>query len=142
MSKAKGGDKVKAHFTGKLESGEVFADSKGGEPFEFLLGEGNVIPGFENGILGMEVGERKTITIPPVEAYGQRSEELIANIKRADLPEDVSPVIGQKLKMQAPDGGNIDLVVAGMDEDSITLDANHPLAGNTLVFHVELVEIA
>ena len=142
MSKAKGGDTVKVHFTGKLESGEVFADSRDGEPFEFLLGEGNVIPGFENGILGMEVGEKKTITVPPGEAYGQRSEELIANIKKDDLPEDVSPVIGQKLKMQAPDGGYIDLVIAAMDEDSITLDANHPLAGNTLVFHVELVQIA
>ena len=142
MSKAKGGDKVKVHFTGKLESGEVFAESRGGEPFEFLLGEGNVIPGFENGILGMEKGEKKTITVSPGEAYGQRSEELIANIKKADLPEDGSLVIGQKLKMQAPDGGHIDLVIAGIDEDFITLDANHPLAGNTLVFNVELIEIS
>ncbi len=142
MRHAKDGDKVKVHYTGRLENGEVFANSKDGEPLEFTIGSGELITGLEKGIIGMEVREAKTITVPPEEAYGPRSKELVAKIRKADLPEQISPAIGLELRLRRPDGSHIDLQITDMDEDTITLDANHPLAGNTLVFNVELVEIA
>jgi len=142
MSQAKEGDTVKVHYTGTLENGEVFVTTKEGEPLEFALGSGRIIPGFEKGIIGMEAGETKTITVPSGEAHGPRRKELIVTIERVNLPEQISTTIGQRLKIQSPDGSHIDLVISDMDKDTVTLDANHPLAGNTLVFEVELVEIA
>ena len=142
MSQAKNGDTVKVHYTGRLENGEVFDSSRESEPFEFTLGRGEIIPGFEKGIIGMEVGDTRTITVLPGEAYGPRSKELVAKIRKVDLPERISPAIGLQLRLQMPDGKRIDLLITDMDEDTVTLDANHPLAGNTLVFNVELVEIA
>ena len=140
MIQAKDGDTVKVHYTGRLENGEVFVTTKDGEPLEVTLGSGRIIPGFEKGIAGMEVGETKTITVPPGQAYGPRSKELIVTIKRVNLPEQISPAIGLRLKMESPDGSHIDLVITDMDENTVTLDANHPLAGNTLVFEMELLE--
>jgi FKBP-type peptidyl-prolyl cis-trans isomerase 2 len=142
MSHAKDGDTVKVHYTGRLENGEVFANSKDGEPLEFTIGSGEFITGLEKGIIGMEVREAKTIAVPPEKAYGPRSKELIVKIRKADLPEQISLAIGLQLRLQRPDGSHIDLLITDMDEDTVTLDANHPLAGNTLVFNVELVEIA
>lgn len=142
MSQAKDGDTVKVHYTGKLENGTVFDTSKDRQPFEFAVGSGKIIPGFEKGITGMGVGDRKTITVLPEEAYGPSRKELIVDIKKTDLPEDITPAIGKQLQVQQKDGNPIETTITDMDEDTVTLDANHPLAGNTLLFEVELVEIA
>jgi peptidylprolyl isomerase len=142
MSQAKDGDTVKVHYTGRLENGEVFGTTKDEEPLELTLGSGKIIPGFEKGIAGMEVGDTKTITVPPGEAYGPRRKELIVDIKKTDLPEDITPAIGKQLQIRQKDGNPIEVAITDMDEDTVTLDANHPLAGNTLLFEVELLEIA
>jgi FKBP-type peptidyl-prolyl cis-trans isomerase 2 len=142
MSQAKNGDKVKVHYTGKYEGGEVFDTSREREPFEFTLGQGQVIPGFEKEIEGMDVGQTKTITIPPDEAYGQRREDLQVNVNRTEFPEDIKPEVGQQLQMKKPDGNIINVTVADVQEETVTLDANHPLAGKTLTFEIELLEVA
>lgn len=142
MSQAKDGDTVKVHYTGRLENGEVFGTTKDEEPLELTLGSGKIIPGFEKGIAGMEVGDTKTMTVPPGEAYGPRRKELIVDIKKTDLPEDITPAIGKQLQIRQKDGNPIEVAITDMDEDTVTLDANHPLAGNTLLFEVELLEIA
>jgi len=141
MSPAKNGDTVKIHLTGRLENGEVFSKPED-KPFEFTLGSGELIPGFEKGIVGMEVGQTKTIAVPPEEAYGPRNEELMVDVKKTTLPENITPVIGQQLQIRRRSGDLLKVTVAGVDEDTVTLDANHPLAGNTLLFEVKLVEIA
>ncbi len=141
MNQAKTGDTVKVHYTGKLEDGVVFDSSKDRPPLEFTIGGGEVIAGFENGIIGMEVGGKKTISIPPEDAYGPRREELVLYVKKTDFPDNIVPAVGQQLQVRQPNGGIIDLVVTEMNEDTVTLDANHPLAGKTLIFDVELVEI-
>jgi peptidylprolyl isomerase len=140
MSRAKNGDTVKVHFTGRLKNGELFSKPKEDEPFEFTLGSGELIPGFDKGIVGMEVGQTKTITVPPEEAFGPRHEELVFHLERSDF--SVTPVTGQQLQIKRRSGDLLKVTVAGMDEDTVTLDANHPLAGNTLFFEVKLVEIA
>ncbi len=142
MSQAKAGDKVKVHYTGKLEDGTVFDSSKDREPLEFDLGSGNVIPGFENGLLGMEAGESKTLTIAPDEAYGQINPDLVATVERKQFPENISPEVGLQLQMSQPNGQPLNVTIVNIVGDSITLDANHPLAGKTLVFDVELVAVA
>ena len=141
MSPAKNGDTVKIHLTGRLENGDVFSKPED-KPFEFTLGSGELIPGFEKGIVGMEVGQTKTIAVPPEEAYGPRNEELMVDVKKTTLPESITPVIGQQLQIRRRSGDLLKVTVAGVDEDTVTLDANHPLAGNTLLFEVKLVEIA
>ena len=142
MSQAKDGDTVKVHYTGKLENGTVFDTSTDRQPLELTLGSAKIIPGFEKGITGMGVGDRKTITVLPEEAYGPSRKELIVDIKKTDLPEDITPAIEKQLQVQQKDGNPIEITITDMDEDTVTLDANHPLAGNTLLFEVELVEIA
>jgi len=141
MRQAKCGDRVTVHYTGKLENGEVFANSKVGEPFEFTIGKEEVVPGFEKGVIGMEVGETKTITVPPEEAYGPRSEELLVDVSKSALPEDITPAIGGQLQIPQKDGNPIRVTVSDMNEDTVTLDANHPLAGITVVFDILLVAI-
>jgi len=141
MSQAKCGDRVAVHYTGKLENGEVFANSKVGEPFEFTIGKGEVIPGFENGVIAMEVGETKTITVPPEEAYGSRNEELLIQIKKNVLPENITPAIGGQLQIPQKDGNPIRVIISDMNEDTLILDANHPLAGVALTFDMLLVAI-
>ena len=142
MSQAQDGSKVKVHYTGKLDDGTVFDSSKDRDPFEFTIGTGSVIPGFEKGVVGMETGETKTITIPPDEAYGQTREELVADVKKSHFPPDINPEVGQQLQMQQPDGRPLNVVVTKIEGDDVTLDANHPLAGKTLTFVIELVEVA
>lgn len=142
MSQARNGDTVKVHYIGKLEDGKIFDSSKNRQPLEFTIGSGSVMPSIENGIIGMEIGDTKAIEIPPEEAFGPRNEELVVEIKRGDLPEDIIPYLGQRLQMRQPNGNFINLIITDMSEDTITLDANHPLAGHTLLFDVELVEIA
>jgi peptidylprolyl isomerase len=141
MSKAKDGDTVKVHYTGKLNNGEVFDTSKEREPFEFKIGGQAVIPGFEKGVVGMGVGDTKTIEISPEDAYGEKKEELVVEVQKSELPEDITPSVGQRLQIKQQDGNPIVVTITDMNEDNITLDANHPLAGYTLFFDVELVEI-
>ncbi|UCB49267.1 MAG: peptidylprolyl isomerase [Deltaproteobacteria bacterium] len=142
MSKVKSGDTVKVHYTGKLENGDVFDSSREQEPFEFTVGNKAVIPGFEKGVVGMEVGDTKTIEIPPEEAYGAKQDELVVEVKKSEFPDDITPSIGQRLQIKQQNGNPIVVTITDLTEDSITLDANHPLAGYTLFFDVEVVDIA
>ena len=141
MSQAKNGDTVKVHFTGRLENGEVFTESEVETPIEVTLGNGELLPGFERGIVGMEVGEKKTISVSPEEAYGPRQEDLLVEINKSNLPEHVTPTIGKGLRIRQSDGDDIQVIISDMTETTVTLDANHPLAGATLFFDLELVEI-
>lgn len=142
MAQAKQGDTVKVHYTGKLEDGKVFDTSSGREPLSFTIGEGNVIEGFESGIVGMGVGEKKTLNISPDAAYGNRNDELVAVVEKENIPEDIDVSVGQQLQVRQPDGQTINVSVTDVSEENVTLDANHPLAGRDLVFDVEIVEIA
>jgi peptidylprolyl isomerase len=142
MSQAKSGDTVKIHYTGTLDDGSEFDSSAGREPLEFSLGGGQVITGFDNAVDGMAVGESKTVTIPPGEAYGERNEQLLQEVPKSSLPDDMKPEVGMQLQSQSPDGQIMNLVIAEVTEESVMLDANHPLAGQALTFAIELVEIA
>jgi FKBP-type peptidyl-prolyl cis-trans isomerase 2 len=132
---------VEVHYTGKLENGDVFDSSREREPFQFTVGNKDVIPGFENGVVGMDVGDTKTIEIPPEEAYGAKRDELVVVVKKSEFPQDITPSIGQRLQIKQPDGNPVVVTVTHLTEESITLDANHPLAGYTLFFDVEIVDI-
>ena len=141
MTQAKSGDTVRIHYTGTLDDGTQFDSSAGRDPLEFALGGGQVIPGFDNAVDGMAVGESKTVTIPAEEAYGQRHEQLVQQVSRSALPDDIEPAVGMQLQSQSPEGQVMMLVVTEVEEESITVDANHPLAGQALTFAIELVEI-
>jgi len=142
MGQAKAGDKVKVHYTGKLENGDVFDTSEGREPLEFTLGQGMVISGFDTGVSGMSIGDKKSITIEPAEAYGDRRPDLEVSIKKNVIPADIEPKEGLQLQMQNPEGQLINVVITEVNDEEVLLDANHPLAGKILVFDIELVEIA
>jgi|Deesub1362B_J571_1020462.scaffolds.fasta_scaffold00365_4 peptidylprolyl isomerase len=136
------GDTVRVHYTGRLkEDGTQFDTSQGGQPLQFTVGEGRLIKGFEEAVLGMSVGERRTIVIPSEEAYGPHREELVLRLKREQFPPSISPEVGMPLQLRQPDGGVIDVLITDMDAETVTLDANHPLAGKDLEFEIELVEI-
>lgn len=141
MSEARKGDTVKVHYTGTLEDGTVFDSSKDRDPLEFTAGEGMVVPGFDNMILGMKVGETTKESIPCKEAYGERREELKLEVKRSDIPADLDLAVGGQLQMQAPDGQTARVEIIGVSDESVQLDANHPLSGKDLTFEVELVEV-
>ena len=141
MAEAKSGDTVRIHYTGTLEDGTQFDSSSGRDPLEFAIGSGQVIPGFDNAVAGMSVGESKTVTIPPDAAYGQRHEQLVQQVARTALPDDMEPTVGMQLQSQSPEGQVMNLVVTEVESDSITVDANHPLSGLALTFSIELVEI-
>jgi len=138
---AENGDTVKVHYTGRLQDGTVFDTSAGSEPLEFTLGEGQIIPGFEQAVMGMQVGESKTVTIPVDQAYGPRRNDLIVEVGRDELPENLEPEIGMQLQMNQGDGGIMIVTITDVSETTITVDANHPLAGQDLIFDIELVEI-
>lgn len=138
---AKTNDKVKVHYKGTLSNGEIFDSSEGKDPLEFTLGAGQVIPGFDKGVQGMNINESKTINIPFTEAYGDVREDLIQEVAKKDLPQEISPEVGLKLVSQTPDGQQIPLIVTDVKDESIIVDANHPLAGKDLTFEVTLVEI-
>jgi len=142
MSTAKTGDTVKVHYTGRLDDDTIFDTSRGKSPLKFTIGEGNLIKGFEKGLIGMEVGEKKNLVIPPEEAYGQNDEKLTTQVSRSHLPDSVQPAIGMQLQVKQKDGSIFVVWITGMDEETVTLDANHPLAGKTLNFDVELTDIA
>lgn len=137
---AKSGDKVKVHYTGKLAEGIVFDSSEGAEPLEFELGTGQVIEGFDNGVIGMIIGEKKTVHIPVNEAYGLAEEENVIKIPRSEIPVDMELEIGMVLNMHQDGSGQVmQVAVADFDEQSVLLDGNHPLAGKDLIFDIELV---
>lgn len=138
---AKTGDTVKVHYTGTLEDDTVFDTSVEREPLEFTLGQGQLIPGFEQAVIGMRVGESKTINIPADQAYGPHRDDLIQVIERSQLPEDLDPKVGQQLPMRQPDGRTSIVTITDISETMITIDTNHPLAGQNLTFEIELVEI-
>ncbi|NNC69270.1 MAG: peptidylprolyl isomerase [Flavobacteriaceae bacterium] len=142
MSKVKNNDTVKVHYTGKLNDGNVFDSSvERGEPIEFTLGKGQLIPGFEKGLIDMKVKEKKTIRIPKEEAYGETRSELIQEVPKSQLPEDLEPKVGMGLTSKTQDGQDINLIVRDVKSDSVVVDGNHPLAGQELVFDLEVVEI-
>ncbi|MBF2014665.1 MAG: peptidylprolyl isomerase [Rivularia sp. T60_A2020_040] len=141
MTQAKAGNNVKVHYTGKLDDGTVFDSSVEREPLQFSLGSGNVIPGFEEAIIGMTPGESKTATIPPDQAYGPQREELVITVEKEQIPTDLSVEIGQQLQISQNDGQVIPVIVTDVSDSKVTLDANHPLAGQQLTFDIELVEV-
>ncbi len=135
------GDTVKVHYTGTLEDGTVFDTSVGREPLQFTLGAGQMIPGFEQGVLGMKLGESKTITIPPDQAYGPHYEDRVWVVDRAQLPLGLEPEVGQRLQMTSAQGQIIIVTVTEVSATNITVDANLQLAGKTLTFEIQLVSI-
>lgn len=141
MRRAQSGETVKIHYTGTLEDGTVFDSSREREPFEFQLGANQVISGFEEGVLGMAVGEKKDITIPPEEAYGQHRDELVVSIPLANFPKEITPQVGMQLQVPSQGGGAAIVTVTEISDESVTVDGNHQLAGETLKFELELIEI-
>ena len=140
MAQVKDGDTVKVHYTGTLEDGTVFDSSREREPLEFTLGGGMLIPGFEKAVVDMSVGDSTTVTIPADEAYGQRNDEMVIDVAKDQVPEHITPEVGMLLQLES-EGGVMEVVITEVKDDSITLDANHPLAGKDLTFEIELVEI-
>ena len=139
---AKKGDRVKVHYTGKLKDGSVFDSSVDREPLEFTVGDGNMIKGFDKAVEGLKKGETVTADIPSAEAYGERKSDMMVEVPKNEVPENIKPEVGQQLAVQQSNGQSMPVVVAEVTEDKIILDANHPLAGKDLMFEIELVEIA
>ena len=143
MSTVKEGDTVKVHYTGKLNDGSVFDSSQDREPLEFTLGQGQLIPGFENAVTGMEQGESTTVTIPSDEAYGERRDDLELEVAKNELPDNVEPEVGMQLQMQQQESGQaVPVKITNVEDEKVTLDANHPLAGKDLTFDIEVVDIS
>ncbi|MBW1975377.1 MAG: peptidylprolyl isomerase [Deltaproteobacteria bacterium] len=141
MKKVEKGHFVRIHYTGRLENGEVFDSSEGRGPLEFQVGAGQVIRGFEEQIVGMGINEKKSFTLSPEEAYGHRDERLEQTFSRSELPSGFEPSVGEVLALQTPDGGRIPATVVSVTPEDITIDLNHPLAGHTISFEVEVVDI-
>lgn len=141
MQQVKSGDKVKVHYHGKLTSGETFDSSAGREPLEFEVGSGMVIKGFDEGVTGMVVGEKKTINIPADEAYGPVNPDMLMDFPKERFPADMQLELGMQLMMSDPSGQQFPVKVSEIKENVIVLDGNHPLAGEELIFDLELVEI-
>jgi peptidylprolyl isomerase len=141
MNSAQNGSVVRVHYTGRLEDGTVFDSSHGREPLEFTLGSGQVISGFDSAVEGMEVGETRSTTVPVEEAYGPRRDDLVLEIDREQVPEGIEVSVGTQLQLQQEDGRNVPVTVADVGSQTITLDANHPLAGHDLDFELELLEV-
>jgi len=141
MQQAKSGDKVKVHYHGKLTNGETFDSSEGRAPLEFEIGKGMVIKGFDVGVTGMSIGEKKTVNIPYNEAYGPRNPDMLIEMPKDRFPKDMEIEPGAPLMMSDGSGQNFQVIVTEVKDDSVMLDANHPLAGQDLIFDIELVEI-
>ena len=141
MQQVKAGDTVKVHYHGRLTDGTVFDSSEGREPLEFEVGSGMVIKGFDNGLMGMVIGDKKTIEIAVEEAYGPKDPEMIMEFPIDRFPTDMKPEIGMQLNMTNSQGQHIPVVIVEVKQDAVILDANHPLAGEDLIFDLELVEI-
>jgi peptidylprolyl isomerase len=141
MAQAKIGDTVQVHFEGFLEDGTIFGSTRDEEPFEFTIGEKNMLPGFENAVIGMQKGETKTITLAPEEAYGSHMKELEHVMDRTSFPPEITLEIGKRLQVRTQDGKHAIVTIKDITEDSIVIDGNEPLAGQTLIFKIELLEI-
>ncbi|MBL0731240.1 MAG: FKBP-type peptidyl-prolyl cis-trans isomerase [Desulfosarcina sp.] len=139
MTQAKAGDKVSVHYIGKLDDGSVFDSSM--EPIEFEIGKKTMLPSFENSLIGMKQSESKTITIPPGDAYGEYNDKLVFVINRSDLPPDFVPQKGKLMQGRSDHGDVIDACIKGIDDEKITMDANHELAGKRLTFEITLMGI-
>jgi FKBP-type peptidyl-prolyl cis-trans isomerase 2 len=135
------GDTIKIHYNGRLTDGTTFDSSAGRSPLEFTVGSGSVIKGFDDGVQGMKVGDKKTIEIPFLEAYGPEDPSMIIEFPVDRLPEDLKPEIGMQLNMNNAEGQQFPVVITGLTDENIILNANHPLAGKDLIFDLELVEI-
>ncbi len=141
MSTIKNGDTVKVHYTGTLDNGEVFDSSLQRDPLQFTLGQGQLIPGFEKAVIGLEVGDVTTANIPSAEAYGEHNPQMEVTVEKAQLPEGMVPEIGMQLQLNQPDGQPIPCVITKIEGEMVTIDANHPLAGKDLTFNIEIVSI-
>lgn len=141
MTQVKENNTVKVHYTGKLENGQVFDSSEGREPLQFTTGKGQMIPGFEQGVLDMKLNEKKTIKIAQADAYGDVNKDLIQEINKSHLPQDMEPQVGMGLVSKAPNGQEMNLLVVEVKDETIVVDGNHPLAGKDLTFDLEVVEI-
>ena len=141
MAQVKSGDKIKVHYHGKLTNGETFDSSAGREPLEFEVGSGMVIPGFDDGVTGMAVGEKKTVSIPFAEAYGPKNPEMVIEMPKDRFPADMQIETGMPLMMSDQQGQQFQVTIVEIKEEAVMLDANHPLAGQDLIFDLELVEI-
>jgi peptidylprolyl isomerase len=141
MRQAKTNDLVRVHYTGSLKDGTVFDSSLDKEPLEFKIGCGVIIPGFENGVIGMNEGDTKVVSIPPEDAYGLYRDDLVGTIERVRVPINIIPEVGMLLKVRSPEGEMIKVTVTDVNETGVTLDMNHPLAGKELIFEIKLIEV-
>ncbi len=135
------GDTVRVHYRGTLADASEFDSSAGQEPLEFKVGAGQVIPGFDSAVRGMRPGDEKTVKIPSEDAYGNRREEMVLEVGRDQLPPEINPEVGDQLQVQSGDGRPVPVRVAEVNDASVILDANHPLAGEDLTFAITLAEV-
>ena len=142
MANAQKGNTVKVHYTGKLDDGNVFDSSQDGDPLEFVIGSGQIIPAFEEAVIGMDIGQSKTFQIESQHAYGDHNDQLLQVVNRDILPENIEPKVGQRLSANDGQGNTLQAIVTDVSDDTITVDANHPLAGEDLNFDITLVDIA
>ncbi len=142
MTQANMGSTVRLHYTCKLDDGAVLVNSREQEPIEFTVGQGEVLPGIDEAVQGMEAGQSKTIQVPPEKAFGPRRDELMQEVPRGQLPEGMEPQVGQRLTVSHPDGQSTNVTVAGVSDATVTLDANHPLADRNLNFELEVLEVS
>jgi FKBP-type peptidyl-prolyl cis-trans isomerase SlpA len=133
------GNLVTVHYTGKLTDGNIFDSSQGKEPIKFQIGSGQIIPGFENAIMGKNVGDKVTVNIPADQAYGEVREDLLVKVGKEQLPGEVQ--VGQSLSAQAENGQEVNVVVTEINEDHVVIDGNHPFAGKELIFDIEVVDV-
>jgi peptidylprolyl isomerase len=141
MAQAKSGDTVRVHYTGRLTDGREFDSSVGRDPLEFTIGSRSLIPAFEDAVIGLDIGQSETLTIPAADAYGARVDEAVQTVERSMIPPEVELAPGRVLQATAPGGQEMMLTVVDLTDDTVTLDANHPLAGEDLTFDIELVAI-
>ena len=141
MSEVTQGSRVKVHYTGKLDDGTVFDSSVGGQPLEFTVGQKQMIPGFEQGVVGMEQGETRTVIIAADQAYGVHRPEGVFEVDRSEIPDSIPLEVGMQLQATSADGQPAQMTVLELSDDKVRLDANHPLAGKDLTFEIELVEV-
>ena len=141
MKNAQKGDRVKVHFTGTLDDGTEFTSSRNESPIEFIIGDGKLIPGIEEGTIGMSEGDQKTIQLEPSQAFGEKRPELVSKVSIGDIPDDIEPTVGLQLQMTSSSGNPIRVVVTEISEKEVTIDANNALAGQALTFDIELVEL-
>ncbi len=141
MSVAKDGNVVQVHYTGTLDDGQTFDSSREREPLEFTIGQGQMIPGFEKAVVGMAVGESKSVTIPSEEAYGPHRPEMTMKMEKDKFPDGVDPQVGMQFQVGSESGSTVMVTVAKVEDDGVTLDANHPLAGKDLTFEIEVMSI-